>query len=85
MFRDNGESMFYTYDYNLAKESTDFLRDGYIQVNKRRTIPLANSEIYYIDLETTVLGFHKTTGKPEPLQEYPVPDVLMWVILLDEC
>ena len=74
----NGESMFYTYNYNLTKESTDFLRDGYIQVNKRKTVPLANSEIHSIDFETTVLEFHKTTGEPEPLQEYPVLDVVMW-------
>ena len=68
--------MFYTYNFSLNNEATDFQKDGYIQVNQRKTVPVANSEIYYIDFETTVLGFLKITDEPEPLQEYPLPDAV---------
>jgi hypothetical protein len=73
----NGEFMFYTYNYALNNEATDFQKDGYIQVKQRKTVPIANLEIYYIDFENPVLEFHKITGEPEPLQEYPLPDIVM--------
>ena len=70
LFVINGESMFYQ-NYTLNNEKSDFQKDGYIQIIHCKTITIANSEIYYIDFETTVLGINKTTTEPEPLQEYP--------------
>ena len=78
--------MFYTYNYSLNNEATDFQKDRYIQVNQRKTVPIANLEIYYIDFENPGLGFHKITDEPEPLQEYPLPHVVMvGSISAEEC
>ena len=78
--------MFYTYNYALNNEATDFQKDGYIQLNQRNPVPIANLEIYCIDFETTVLGFHKIKDEPEPLQEYPLPHVVMvGSISAEEC
>ena len=61
------------YNYTLASESTDFQKDGHIQVNQRTTVSLASTDIYYIDFETHVHSKHKFTGANEPLLNYPPP------------
>ena len=68
--------MFHNYDYSLSKEDTDFLKDGYIQPNQRKTKVIPDSEVYYIDFETYITGIHKTTEEAEPLEKYPSPNEL---------
>ena len=54
-------------------EGTGFHKAGWIHVNPRKTKPVLDSDIYYVDFGTYIEGIHKETDRPEPLQPYPKP------------
>jgi G:T-mismatch repair DNA endonuclease (very short patch repair protein) len=61
----NNEVVFHEPDYDLMDEATDRSSDGFIKVNDKNKTPIPDDKIWYFDFETSIIGVHNQTGKPE--------------------
>ena len=60
-------------------EDTDFHKDGRVPVNARKTKPISDSDISYIDFETCIEGTLKETDRQTDLSLYSlIPNPWNW-------